>query len=68
MGVMERSQVEKVPRCTAACKVDPRARRAFHISSVLLAEREIPISEHRPLELPFADLLDRVARISKRTQ
>jgi poly(3-hydroxybutyrate) depolymerase len=57
MGVMERSQVEKVPRRTAACKVDPRARRAFHISSVLLAEREIPISEHRPLELPFADLL-----------
>ena len=54
---MKRSPVKNVPWRTADCAVDPRAHRAFSITSVVRAEREIPISEHRLLGLPFADLL-----------
>lgn len=42
---------------TKACRADPRARRAFDITSVGRAGGEVSVSERQLLDLPFADLL-----------
>src|SRR6476659_275731 len=54
---MRSSLAEIAPRCVEPRPIDPRARRAFDISSVALDGKEAAVSENRLLGLPFAALL-----------